>query len=68
MDCRKEVGVLISRALAAHGVVGTGGSGGGDALLIILGGVVVLGLDYVSLKKWRRGRSSNDSDDDSQAS
>jgi hypothetical protein len=36
--------MLISRALAGHGVVSTGSSGGGNALLIILAVFIVLGL------------------------
>jgi hypothetical protein len=50
---------LISPALAAHGVVGTGGSGG-TALLIIIGVAVVLLLVYVGQKKWRRHRLRRD--------
>jgi hypothetical protein len=45
-------------------VVGTGGSGGGNALLIILGGAIVLAVAYICFKKWRRGRLGNDGDDD----
>ena len=45
--------MLISHALAGHGVVSTGSSGGGNALLIILAVAVVLGLLYIGLKKWR---------------
>ncbi len=56
--------MLIGRAWAAHGVVGTGGSGGGNALLIILGGAIVLAVAYICFKKWRRGRLGNDGDDD----
>lgn len=56
--------MLISRALAAHGVVGTGGSGG-DALLIILGIVIALGVGYWGLKKWRRRSLEPDDDDES---
>ena len=45
--------MLISPASAAHGVVGTGGSGG-TALLIIIGVAMVLLLVYLGRKKWRR--------------
>ncbi len=45
--------MLISPALA-HGASGTGTSGGGNALLIILAIAAVLGLLYVGQKKWRR--------------
>jgi hypothetical protein len=45
--------MLISPASAAHGVVGTGGSGG-TALLIIIGVAMVFLLVYVGQKKWRR--------------
>ena len=54
--------MLISRALAGHGVVGTGGSGG-DALLIILAVGIVLGLVYVVQKKLRRRFLKRDGDD-----
>ena len=46
--------MLIARALAGHGVTGTGSSGGGNALLIILAVAIVLGLVYVGHKRWRR--------------
>ncbi len=46
--------MLISPALAAHGVTDTGSSGGGNALLIILGVAIFLGLVYLGQKKWRR--------------
>jgi hypothetical protein len=47
--------MLISPASAAHGVVGTGGSGG-TALLIIIGVVMVFLLVYLGQKKWRSRR------------
>ena len=54
-----EVGMLISPASAAHGVVGTGGSGG-TALLIIIGVAMVFLLVYLGQKKWRiRRRDGN---------
>lgn len=46
--------MFISRALAAHGVVSTGSSGGGTALLIILGTALFFGLVYVLQKKLRK--------------
>ena len=46
--------MLISRALAGHFTPDTGNTGGGDALLIILGAGLVLGLVYVAQKKWRQ--------------
>lgn len=49
-----EIAMLISSAWAAHGVVGTGSSAGGNALLIILGVGIALGLLYKARKKWRR--------------
>ncbi len=45
--------MLISSALAGHGVTDTGSSGGGNALLIILGVIVVLGLARLVRKKFR---------------
>ena len=54
--------MLISPALAAHGVVGTGG-GGGTALLIIIGVAIVFLLVYVGQKKWRRRRRGEDGSD-----
>jgi hypothetical protein len=51
--------MLISPALAAHGEADTGSSGGGAALLIILGVVITLALVYLAQKRWRsrmRGR------------
>jgi hypothetical protein len=44
----------ISEAFAAHGVVGTGSSGGGNALLIILGVAILLGAVYVLQKRLRK--------------
>ncbi len=48
-----EVEMLISRALAGHGVADTGSSGGGNALLIILEVVILLGLVHMGRKKLR---------------
>ena len=56
--------MLISRALA-HGAVGTGSSGGGNALLIILAVAIVLGLVYGGQKKWRKRMLMRDGDDES---
>ena len=61
-DCLREIGMLISPALAAHGVVGTGGSGG-TALLIIIGVAMVFLLVYVGQKKWRRRMRGDDGSD-----
>ena len=57
--------MLISRALAGHGVTSTGSSGGGNALLIILAVFIVLGLVYVGQKKWRERMPRRDGDDES---
>lgn len=47
--------MLISSAMAAHpGSADTGSSGGGYALLIILGIVILLGFVYVLQKRLRR--------------
>jgi hypothetical protein len=54
--------MLISPASAAHGVVGTGGSGG-TALLIIIGVAMVFLLVYVGQKKWRRRMRGEDGSD-----
>jgi len=45
--------MLISSALAGHGVVSTGSSGGGTALLIILAVAIVLFLAHLGRKKLR---------------
>ena len=55
--------MLISHALAGHGVVGTGSSGGGNALLIILAIAVVLGLFFMGRKKWRGRKQGRDGGD-----
>jgi len=52
--------MLISHALAGHGVTDTGSAGGGNALLIILAVAVVLGFLYVGQKKWRRRKRGPD--------
>jgi hypothetical protein len=54
--------MLISPALAAHGVVGTGG-GGGVALLIILAVAMAVLLAHVAQKKWRRRMRGRDGSD-----
>ena len=57
---------MISEAFAGHGVVSTGSSGGGDALLIILGVAVAAGFLYALQKRLRRrlsGDSNRDEDD-----
>jgi len=46
--------VLISSAWARNSVVDTGSSGGGHALLIILGSFILLGFGYALYKRWRR--------------
>ncbi len=55
--------MLVSRALAGHGVVDTGSAGGGDALLIILGVGIVFLLLYFGRKRWR-GRNARRDDSD----
>lgn len=57
--------MLISRALAGHGVVSTGSSGGGNALLIILAVFIGLGLVYMGQKKWRERTLRRDGNDES---
>ncbi len=48
-----SAGILISPALA-HGTKGSEISGGGVALLIILGVAILFGLICLGLKRWRR--------------
>ena len=54
--------MLVSRAQAAHGVVDTGSSGGGNALLIILGVAIAFGVCFSIYKRWRN-RSQNGNGD-----
>lgn len=54
--------MLVSRAEAAHGVVDTGSSGGGDALLIILGVAIAFGLGFSIYKRWRNRTQDGDGD------
>ena len=51
--------MLISPALA-HATSGKVHSGGGTALLIILGVALVLGCLYLAQKKWRRSKLEHD--------
>jgi len=51
---------MFSRALAGHGVVDTGSSGGGDAVLIILGVGIVIGLFFMDRKRWQRRAAQRD--------
>ena len=57
--------MLISRALAGHGVVDTGSSGRGDALLIILGIGILFILLYFGRKRWRGRNAGRDDSDQS---
>ncbi|MGF1609701.1 MAG: hypothetical protein ACFCUQ_09920 [Kiloniellales bacterium] len=52
--------MLISPALAAHGVADTGSSGGAIALLIILAVVIGLFFAYMALRKWRERAQERD--------
>jgi hypothetical protein len=52
--------MLISPALAGHGVADTGSSGGGIALLVILAVVIMLAFGYMAQKKWRRRMQGRD--------
>jgi hypothetical protein len=56
--------MLISPALAGHGVVDTGSPGGGIAVLVILGVVIAVFLAHVGQKRWRRRRLKRDGDDE----
>lgn len=58
--------MLISRASAGHFMADTGNTGGGDALLIILGAGIALGLVYVAQKKWRQRHLARQAEHDSQ--
>ena len=46
--------IVISSAWARNSVVDTGSSGGGYALLIILGSFILLGFGCALYKRWRR--------------
>ena len=61
----REVGMLVSRAEAAHGVVDTGSSGGGNALLIILGVAIAFGVGFSIYKRWRNRTQNGDGDAES---
>ncbi|MGE0652868.1 MAG: hypothetical protein AB7P12_14145 [Alphaproteobacteria bacterium] len=54
--------MLVSRAEAAHGVVDTGSSGGGNALLIILGIAIAFGVGFSIYKRWRNRTQNGDGD------
>jgi hypothetical protein len=54
--------MLVSRAEAAHGVVDTGSSGGGNALLIILGVAIDFGVGFSIYKRWRNRTQNGDGD------
>lgn len=56
--------MLISDALAGHGVAGTETSAGGNALLIILAVGITLILLYRGQKKWRSRRLRRNRDDE----
>jgi hypothetical protein len=58
----QEIGMLVSRAEAAHGVVDTGSSGGGNALLIILGVAIAFGVGFSIYKRWRNRTQNGDGD------
>ena len=53
---------MISSAWARNSVVDTGSSGGGNALLIILGSFVLLGFGYALYKRWRRRKEEDEGD------
>ena len=57
--------MLISRAFAGHFTPGTGSTGGGDALLIILGVGLVLGVLHMAWKRWRQRMQARDRGPDS---
>jgi hypothetical protein len=58
--------MLISRALAGHGVVDTGSDGGGNAVLIILGVAIAFLLFYMVRKKLRKRAEQRDNDEETQ--
>ncbi|MQA65107.1 MAG: hypothetical protein GEU76_04275 [Alphaproteobacteria bacterium] len=58
----QEVGMLVSRADAAHGVVDTGSSGGGNALLIMLGVAIAFGVGFSIYKRWRNRTQDGNGD------
>jgi len=53
---------VISNAWATNSVLTTGSSGGGNALLIILGSFVLLGFGYALYKRWRRRKEEDEGD------
>ena len=53
----------VSRALAGHGIVDTGSSGGGDTLLIILGVAILFGVFYLARKRMKKHRATGEAND-----
>lgn len=53
---------MISNAWAMNSVLDTGSSGGGHALLIILGSFIILGFGYSLYKRWCRRREDAEGD------
>ena len=56
--------MLISYAWAGHGVASTGSTGGGDALLIILGVGILIGLALMGRNRLRKRRAKRDDKDE----
>jgi hypothetical protein len=60
-------GMNVDFACASgHGVVDTGSDGGGNALLIILGGGILFLVFYMARKRWRGRKAGLDAGDTSQ--
>ena len=57
--------MLVSRALAGHGVVDTGSEGGANALLIILGVGILFLLLYWGRKRWHGRNAKPDANNES---
>ena len=53
--------MLVSRAFG-HGTIASESSGGGNALLIILGVGILFRLVYMGRKRWRRRKAVRDDD------
>lgn len=54
--------MFISRAFG-HGTIASESSGGGNALLIILGIAILFGLAYMARNRWRRRNAGRDDND-----
>ena len=58
--------MFISPAMAGHFMADDGNTGGGNALLIILGVGLVLAAVYFGQKRWRRRKLAHQGEGESQ--